>query len=58
MRSDLHDIPIQLLAESEKAWKLSDGTQEDWFPKSQCELDLDTKTLTAPEWLLKDKGWL
>lgn len=59
-KSELCDLPVQLLAETDKAWKLSDGIKTDWFPKSQCELEPNkdsTYTLTVPAWLLLDKKW-
>lgn len=64
-RSDLHDVGVELVHETEKAWLVHDGTlvngelNKVWIPKSQAELDKTTRplfTLTAPEWLLKDKG--
>lgn len=60
-REKLFDIPVQLLVDLEKAWRLSDGTRDEWFPKSQCELEKNsdgTYTLTGPEWLLKEKGFI
>jgi hypothetical protein len=27
-----------------------------WFPKSQCTLDEETKTIEVPEWLAIEKG--
>jgi hypothetical protein len=64
-KSDLEDVGVDLVHETEKAWLVTDGTIVDgelnrvWVPKSQAELDKTTRplfTLTAPEWLLKDKG--
>jgi len=58
--SDLHDIAVELKMETGKAWLVSDGMHEAWLPKSQCELekvrDKHLWMLTAPEWLLHDKG--
>ena len=64
--SDLHDIGVALMHETEKAYLVTDGEIGDdgkpkgvWLPKSQCELDKTTRplpTLTGPEWLLKSKG--
>lgn len=63
-RSDLQDIEVQLRRETAKAWGVADPNNEGaliWLPKSQCELDLGEgpnkmSTLTAPEWLLKERG--
>ena len=67
-RSDLEDISVELVHETDKAWLVTDGTLDPktgkrvdvWVPKSQAEMDRSDGcyTLTAPEWLLKDKGLL
>lgn len=65
-RSDLYDVSVDLCHETDKAWLVTDGTIVDgelnrvWVPKSQGQLDKggNLYTLTAPEWLLKDKGLL
>lgn len=54
-RSDLIDIACELRGETEKAWRVFDGARTVWVPKSQCEFDADSGTLTMPEWLAKDK---
>ena len=59
-RSDRQPIACKKLGDTLKAWKLSDGTVDFWFPKSQGELDYNpednTYTLWAEEWILKEKG--
>lgn len=71
-RSDLHDVTMDFVRETEKAICVSDGTLDDkgkrvdhWLPKSQIEYEFDNGrstterklvTITAPEWLLKEKG--
>lgn len=61
-KSDLHDVAVELKAETAKAWLVFDGTREVWIPKSQAELekvrDKNLWMLTAPEWLMIDKGLL
>jgi len=70
-RSNLEDISVELVHETDKAWLVTDGTIDPktdkrvdvWVPKSQAELccgPMGTAlwTLTAPEWMLKDKGLL
>lgn len=56
----LEDISVKLLHETPRAWCVDDGTKRVWIPKSQAELSevsaSGTFTLTAPRWLLKDKG--
>ena len=55
-KSDLIDIPMDYVHDTEKAWLLSDGDKEYWIPKSRCEYDQQTRTLTLPEPLAKEKG--
>jgi len=59
-KSDLHDIAVELKVETSKAWLVFDGSRDAWIPKSQAELekirDKNLWMLTAPEWLLQDKG--
>lgn len=38
-KSNLIQISVQLVHETEKAWLLDDGTQKVWFPKSWGELE-------------------
>jgi len=56
-RSDLVDIAAELKGETEKAWRLYDGSRTEWVPKSQAEKN-DDGTFTMPEWLAKDKGFI
>lgn len=59
MNNKLFDITVDLVFETEKAWQVDDGDKKVWIPKSIGEMDKNTDgtyCLTAPEWLLKDKG--
>jgi hypothetical protein len=62
MRSNLLDISVSVLIETEKAWLVTDGLPDDgvWIPKSQAEIEPSATggifTLTLPEWLAKEKG--
>lgn len=56
-RSDLVDIEANLVGETEKAFRISDGVESVWVPKSQVEHDGDG-TFTMPEWLAKEKGFI
>lgn len=62
MKSDLIDITVQLLRETEAAILVADADPEDatWLPKSQVEIEpADNGSLhvvTLPEWLALDKG--
>jgi len=50
----------ELIGETPKAWhiRLKEGTKfrQEWFPKSQCSLAADNKTIEVPGWLLDSKG--
>ncbi len=54
-RSDLVDIAGVLLNETERAYRLNDGTHVVWLPKSQCEWDPTDGTMAMPSWLAKEK---
>lgn len=56
-KSDLIDISAEVRGETEKAWRLYDGTKSEWVPKSQVE-DNGDGTYAMPEWLAKDKGFI
>jgi hypothetical protein len=47
----------QIRGETQKAWRLFDGTKTEWVPKSQVENNGDG-TFTMPEWLARDKGFI
>jgi len=56
-RSNVIDIHYdELLHETYNAWLLEIWDEEIWFPKSQCDLDEENKTITIPEWLAEKKG--
>lgn len=58
-QSKLCDIAVELLHETNAAWLVDDGDKKVWIPKAIDELEKNhdrTYTLTAPEWILKDKG--
>lgn len=56
-RSDLVDIAAEIKAETDKAWRLYDGSRTEWVPKSQVENN-GNGTFAMPEWLAKDKGFI
>lgn len=53
---ELIDIAAEIRGESEKAWKLFDGTVEAWVPKSRCENNGDG-TFTMESWLYDRAGF-
>ena len=56
-KRELIDIAASIEVETERAFKLFDGTRSEWVPKSQVEQN-DDGTFTMPEWLAKDKGFI
>lgn len=60
--SDLFDVTVEKLAETKLAVLVHTGTKEEavWLPKSQIEIHKAEVgglfVVTAPEWLLIDKG--
>jgi len=46
----------RVMAETEKAWRFAHGDDLVWLPKSQCEWDPDSKTMTMPTWLANERG--
>lgn len=55
MKSDLYDFPAKLVVETEKAWILDVGLDENVsIPKSVSEFD--GETLTLPERWVVEKG--
>jgi RNase P/RNase MRP subunit p29 len=57
--SDEYDdigIAAEVVAETDKAWLLSDGAKEAWVPKSLVERE--GAVFQMPEWLAMDKGFI
>ena len=54
---ELIDIAAEIKAETERAYRLYDGSKTEWVPKSQVEKNGDG-TFTMPQWLAKDKGFI
>ena len=54
--SKLFDFDGQIVGETDKAFRVSDGSKVEWFPKSQIE-DNGDGTFTIPEWLAIEKGF-
>lgn len=53
-------IDCRIVHSTEKAVKIDDGKNIVWVPKSSIEeeddLDENTKSITIPEWMAKEKG--
>lgn len=49
-------MPKRELVDIAAAYRFSDGDKVVWLPKAQSEWDVDTKTMTMPEWRAKEKG--
>lgn len=56
-KPQLIDIADEIKVETDKAWRLFDGSKTEWVPKSQAE-DNGDGTFTMPEWLARDKGFI
>ncbi len=56
-KSELVDVTAEVRGETEKAWRLFDGSKLEWVPKSQVEDNRDG-TFTMPEWMAKEKGFI
>jgi hypothetical protein len=55
-KKELADIEGEVQHETAKAYRFYDGKVTVWLPKSQCDWDPDTKTMTMEMWLAEDKG--
>lgn len=53
---ELVDIDGEIVAETEKAYRLKAADRIEWLPKSQCQWDAGAKQMSMPTWLAKDKG--
>jgi hypothetical protein len=56
-KSELFDLAAEIKGETDRAWRLFDGTKTEWVPKSQVQ-DNGDGTFTMPEWLAKEKGFV
>ena len=61
VKSDLLDVIVKLLGETEKAVKVTNEENEEvWIPKSQVEIEHRLNgyvQITMPEWLASAKGF-
>jgi hypothetical protein len=55
---ELVDIAAEIKGETDKAYRIFDGTREEWVPKSQVEYNETDGTFAMPEWLAKEKGFI
>lgn len=53
----LVDIAVEIQGETNRAYRVFDGNTIEWVPKSQVEKN-DDGTITMPEWLAKEKGFI
>lgn len=55
-------IDCRIVHSTAKAVKIDDGKVIEWVPKSAIEeeddLDENTKSITIPEWMAKEKGFI
>jgi hypothetical protein len=52
--SDIVDIDLDVITETEKAYRVSNSERRFWLPKSQVEYD-GARTFSMPEWLAHEK---
>ncbi len=52
-KKELFDVAAEIKGETDKAWRLFDGTKTAWVPKSQVEQNGDG-TFTMPMWLAEE----
>ena len=56
-KSDIIDIAAEIKGETDKGWRLYDGSRTEWVPKSLVEKN-DDGTFAMPEWLAMEKGFI
>ena len=56
--NELTDISGEIRGETERAYRFYDGAKTEWIPKSMCEWDEETSTMTMPTWLAEEKGFI
>lgn len=57
-KDKLVDVEVEILSETDKAWRVHDGDRAVWIPKSQAEIDIGPSgrgVLTLPEWMAVEK---
>ena len=57
MSDKLIDIAAEVKGETDRAYRIYDGSKTEWVPKSQVENNNDG-TFTMPEWLAQEKGFI
>jgi hypothetical protein len=58
-KNEIFDIIVKLKHETMKAVLVDSGGEEAWLPKELIEMERNkdgTWTISAPTWLLEDKG--
>lgn len=60
-KNKMVEVCVEVKRETEKAYLVSDGSLEEWVPKSQIgtmdvNVNSDTVNMELPEWLAKAKG--
>jgi hypothetical protein len=51
------ELTLDYVTETDKAYKLSDGTNEKWVAKSQVQAT-GADTYIVPMWIAKENGWV
>lgn len=63
MRNEPVEIHVEILRETERAFLVTDGETEAWFPKSQVEEEVSLNvgehaTITVPYWLAMENEFI
>ena len=57
MKKELYDIVCEIKGETDKAYRLYDGSKTEWVPKRYVDNNCDG-TFTMPMWLAEEKGFI
>ena len=52
------EIAVEVMAESDKAYRLYDGNVTEWQISDYCETDGKIESVFIPEWLALEKGFI
>ena len=45
-------------ADTDKAYLFVINGEDEWVPKSLCEIDSDSRQITVPRWFAKNNGFI
>ena len=60
MSKGIIEVAVDVKAKTDKAYLVTDGTVEEWIPRSmiedECEENGEISSIFIPEWLAQKKG--